>query len=345
MSGSRRAATRVLVIDDSVLVRQIVTRAFEDDPAIDVIGATRNGPSALRRAEALRPDVVVLDSPVAAVDGFPTLAELRSRWPELRAVIFGGASGGGAVRWAGPGATAFAFNPRGNGIGLSEARVRAELMPAIRRLGLVLADRSGERRAVLPIAPAGVIVIAVSTGGPDALSAVIGRLPEGLAVPILVVQHMPPDFTKLLAGRLDRQSALPVVEASAGSEVLPGHVYIAPGGRHMEIARMNEGVVVRLHDGPPENSCRPAADVLFRSAAEIYREQALAVVLTGMGRDGLRGAEAIRAAGGRVIAQSESTALIASMPGAIAAAGLANAVVALEEIGDLLTEHAIGSRS
>jgi two-component system chemotaxis response regulator CheB len=246
--------------------------------------------------------------------------------------------------------------------------VLTELMPAFRRLGAhaprAQALRAPAPRAHVPRAPdpdrptrtshfggslprtAGpfaVIVIAVSTGGPDALAEVLGRFPADLPVPVLVVQHMPPGFTRLLAERLDRRAAVSVVEASAGEAVQAGHVYIAPGGRHMALARTQGRIVVALNDGPRENSCRPAADVLFRSAAELYRELVLAVVLTGMGTDGLRGAETVRAAGGWVVAQTQSTSTIGSMPGAVAAAGLANTVVRLEELGHALTAHALRS--
>ena len=358
MSERALGVTRVLVVDDSVLVRRTVTRAFEGEPAIDIVGAVRNGPTAVLKAESLRPDVVILDSVVAATDGFPTLAELRRRQPDLRAVIFSNFSGEARVRWVGPGATSFARKAQPNGIGLSEEQVRTELMPAIRRLGttstrgmLRQPHRDGTQpevhaqAATAPLLLRGVpavIVIAVSTGGPDALTTVIGGLPAALADPVLVVQHMPPEFTKLLARRLDDHSPLNVVEASAGARVRRGQVYVAPGGHHMELARDGEDVAVRLHDGPRENGCRPAADVLFRSAAKLYRDGVVAVVLTGMGTDGLRGAEAVRAADGWVIAQSETTSVIPSMPGAVAAAGLANEVVRLEHMAEVLTEHVLG---
>ena len=181
-------------------------------------------------------------------------------------------------------------------------------------------------------------MIAVSTGGPNALAAVIPRLPLDLPVPVLVVQHMPPLFTKTLAERLDRASTLSVVEADAGDGVVAGRVYVAPGGRHMALSRTDGRVVVVLHDGPPENSCRPAADVLFRSAVEVYGAQVLAVVMTGMGHDGLAGATAVHGAGGVVIAQSKSSSVIASMPGAVADAELADAIVPLEDLSGVLIQ-------
>lgn len=349
MTGPLRPATRVLVVDDSVLVRRVVRRAFEREHAIDLVGAVRNGRAAVDKIETLRPDVVVLDSMVAASDGFPTLSEIRRRQPQLRAVIFSQLAArrpGESVPRVAAGPTRFASNPAPDGIGLTEEHVRSELLPLIEDAG----PRTGAASTPMPVAPdpnsdrrgpVSAIVIAVSTGGPDALVAIVGRLPADLPVPILVVQHMPAEFTRLLAGRLDRESPLRSVEASAGQDVLPGVIYIAPGGRHMALERTDGRVFVELHDGPPENSCRPAADVLFRSAAEVYRQNLLAVVLTGMGQDGLRGAASVRSAGGVVIAQSESSSVAVGMPGAVAAAGVAHAIVPLEDLGDALSERVL----
>jgi two-component system chemotaxis response regulator CheB len=345
------AVTRVLVIDDSVVVRRLVTRALEREPTVTVVAAMRNSRAAVVRAETLRPDVVLLDSEVAGEDGCPTLVELRRHHPDLRAVM------------------------RGEGAGLSEERVRRELLPEIRGRGARPAS-PGRRRsrtvteaaeAVEPaeavalaeaVDPAEVvdpgrrteidastraplavqaIVVAASTGGPDALAMLLAGIPAELPVPLIVVQHMPAEFTTMLATRLDRGAALQVSEAVAGERVRAGHVYIAPGGRHLVVESVPDGVVLAVHDGPRENSCRPAADVLFRSAAAVYGAGLLAVVLTGMGRDGLRGTEAVRRAGGRVLAQSTDSSVIASMPGAVAAAGLASEIVDLEAIGSRLT--------
>ena len=186
-----------------------------------------------------------------------------------------------------------------------------------------------------------VVVVGVSTGGPNALAEIVPALPVGLGVAVLVVQHMPVLFTGLLAERLDRLSAVSVVEAVDGELVVGGRVYIAPGGRHLSLAGSGVGVGgvrVVLGDGPPENSCRPAADVLFRSAVGCYGAATLAVVLTGMGRDGLAGARVVRAAGGFVVAQSEQSSVVASMPAAVAAAGLADAVVPLDQIAAKLID-------
>jgi two-component system, chemotaxis family, protein-glutamate methylesterase/glutaminase len=181
------------------------------------------------------------------------------------------------------------------------------------------------------------LTIAASTGGPDALSKVITRLPATLPVPVLIVQHMPPVFTKMFAERLDRSSAVTVVEAKDGVPVQPGVVYLAPGDYHLTVTGRAGTVLTRLTQGPPENSCRPAADVLFRSVAEVYGSTALAVVLTGMGQDGMRGAERLRETGAEVVAQDQASSVVWGMPGAVVTAGLADTVLPLEEIGAFLT--------
>ena len=326
-----RAATRLLVIDDSVLVRRLVSRTLAREPHVEVVGSMRNSRAAVVRSGALRPDVVLLDAEAAVDDDCLTLSELRREQPGLRIVM------------------------RGERDRLDEDVVLHELLPAI--LGVEVRMRPAARRArsapsvdgpaVAEVEASGVagadlrqrerpieaIAVAASTGGPDALDVVLAGLPASLAVPVFVVQHMPAEFTRMLAERLDRRSALPVVEASGGELVGPGRVYIAPGGRHLALARAADGVRIVVHDGPRENSCRPAADVLFRSAADVYGAGLLAIVLTGMGRDGLAGAEVIRRSGGHVIAQSEGSSVIASMPAAVATAGLADAVLDLGAIG------------
>jgi two-component system, chemotaxis family, protein-glutamate methylesterase/glutaminase len=185
---------------------------------------------------------------------------------------------------------------------------------------------------VAPAARVDVVVIGVSTGGPAALERVLPRLPRGLAVPVAVVQHMPAMFTRLLAERLAALGPLLVREAVDGALLAPGEVWIAVGGRHLALARTDAGVALRLDDGPAENSCRPAADVLFRTAAAAYGPGVLGVVLTGMGRDGVVGCEHIRDRGGAIVVQDRDSALVWGMPGAVAGAGLADAVVPLEDV-------------
>jgi two-component system chemotaxis response regulator CheB len=331
----------VLVVDDSVVVRRVVTRALAGERGMDVVGSARDGRDALAKVESLRPDVVILDLEMPVMGGLEALPEIRRRHPELPVIIYSHLTSPAAaatLQALALGATEFALKPSADGIGLAEESIRVELLPLIRAL---VAPR--ERASVFvpsaPAAPRGVIaavVIAVSTGGPNALAAVIPRLPRDLPVPVLIVQHMPPLFTKTLSERLDRASALSVVEAASGDDVVAGCVYVAPGGRHMALSRAGAKVVVVVHDGPPENSCRPAGDVLFRAAVDVYGAQVLAVVMTGMGRDGLAGAKAVHDAGGMVMAQSKSSSVIASMPGAVVDAGIVDAVVPLDDLSSEL---------
>jgi len=337
---------RVLVVDDSVVVRRVVTRAFEHEPAVEVIGTARDGRDALSKLDFLWPDVVILDLEMPVMDGFATLAEIRRNHAEIPVIVFSHLttrSATATLEALALGAAEFALKPTAQGIGLAEEHVRAELLPLINAL-TVPAPPPATARAMATPTPTvrgrvAAIVIAVSTGGPNALAEIIGRLPADLPVPVLIVQHMPPVFTKMLAERLDRQSAISVVEAAAGDVVEPGRVYLAPGGHHMALSGTGGRVTIALHDGPPENYCRPAADVLFRAAVDVYRSDVLAVVLTGMGRDGLRGSEAVRGAGGSVIAQSEATCTVASMPAAVASAGLADVVVGLDDLGTELVHR------
>jgi two-component system chemotaxis response regulator CheB len=190
----------------------------------------------------------------------------------------------------------------------------------------------------------GVVAIGVSTGGPNALQELLPRIPPNLPVPILLVQHMPPLFTKLLAERLCAQARVPVVEAVEGQEVKPGTVYIAPGGLHMEVKRIFGRTLIALHEGPPENSCRPAVDVLFRSIAKVYGPDSLGVVLTGMGQDGLNGCQHIKQVGGTVIAQEREGCAVWGMPGAVVDAGLACAVLSLEDIASEIGKRGVSTR-
>jgi two-component system chemotaxis response regulator CheB len=178
--------------------------------------------------------------------------------------------------------------------------------------------------------------VGCSTGGPDALAKVVQGFPKDLPVPVVVVQHMPPIFTKMFADRLDRASAVRVVEAEANTPLAAGTIYIAPGDKHLDVARLGTSVLTKLHEGPPENSCRPAVDPLFRAVARVYGAHALTVVLTGMGQDGKKGCEVLAAAGSEIVVQDEETSVVWGMPGAVAMAGLADSVLPLGSISDAL---------
>jgi two-component system, chemotaxis family, protein-glutamate methylesterase/glutaminase len=336
---------RVLIVDDAAVVRRVVARALKSEAGLELAGTAPNGRVAMAMIEHLRPDVVILDLEMPEMNGFETLAAIRRTHATLPVIVYSHLSAQGAaatLEALALGATDFALKPRADGIGLAVEQVRSELVPLI----IGLAPKSGgvaphsTSPVLQPLRRVSAVVVATSTGGPNALTTVLSDLPADFQVPILIVQHMPAVFTSTLAERLDRRCRLSVVEAVAGEPVTAGQVYIAPGEQHLEVVRRHGMVSTALHDGPKENSCRPAADVLFRSAADVYGDEALAVVLTGMGRDGLRGSQAVRDNGGSVIVESETTAVVSAMPSAVAAAGLAQMVLPIDRMGDELTRRA-----
>jgi two-component system chemotaxis response regulator CheB len=351
MSATPRQVARVLIVDDSIVARRILTKAIESDDALEVAGVAGNGRIGLEQISAARPDVVVLDLEMPEMDGPAMLKALRATDATLPVIVFSQVSERGAQATLDAlslGASGFALKPSTQG-DLTEESIRDDLLPLIKALARrncrpapqASMPAATTRRAgrVTPAA----IVIAVSTGGPQALATLVAALPRDLPVPMLIVQHMPAMFTEMLAARLDGLGTVRVSEAQDGELVQPGHAYLAPGGRHMEVRRTPAGIHVSLNDGPRENSCRPSADVLFRSAAAAFGARLLAVVLTGMGSDGLRGCEAVVAAGGRVLVQDRESSVIGSMPGGVAAAGLADAELPMAAIGPELGRRVAGT--
>jgi two-component system chemotaxis response regulator CheB len=347
----------VLVVDDSVVIRRLVTDALQAEPDIRVVGTAPNGKVALAKIQQLAPDIVTLDIEMPEMDGLTTIKEIRKTHAKLPVIMFStlSVSGGAATLEAlSSGASDYVTKPANVGsVRESMASVREQLIPRIRALtGRVApaAQRGASRPVKVAVAPAGppkqidLLAVGCSTGGPEALTNVLTRMPADLPVPVVVVQHMPPVFTRLFAERLDRASKLHVTEAVDGVTLQPGHVYIAPGDRHLEVVRHGTLARTRLHDGPPECFCRPAVDVLFRSVAAAYKGSALGLVLTGMGQDGKRGSESLREAGSRVVVQDEATSVVWGMPGAVAGAGLAEAVLPLDQIGSAVLERIIAMR-
>jgi two-component system chemotaxis response regulator CheB len=342
---------RVLVVDDSALVRRLVTTSLSLDTEIEVAGVATHGREAVELVEQLKPDAVTLDIEMPILDGLGALAEIRKRHPHLPVIMFSTLTEKGATKTLEAlslGASDFVTKPSNTtSMAESMASVREQLIPKLKAL-------VGARRIVGPgrvkptpppaptqlaepsSAPSEVLLIGCSTGGPDALSRVLEELPGELAVPVLVVQHMPPLFTAMFAERLDRVSALTVREAVEGDVPVPGEVLVAPGGFHLRVRRSAGVVRAHLDEGPQENFCRPAVDALFRSAAETYGGAATALILTGMGSDGLIGCRLLAEAGARIVVQDEQTSVVWGMPGAVATAGLAHEVLALDDIADKL---------
>ncbi len=348
---------RVLVVDDSVVIRKVVSEELNADPLIDVAGTAANGQIAIAKMTQVSPDLVILDVEMPDMDGLTALGLIRKSHPHVPVIMFSSLTERGAsttLEALALGASDYFAKPS-SGSGLEESRrmIREELIPEIK--ALCKRDTLPKTQILPPLSakglatPAGtgridVVAIGVSTGGPNALADVFQSLPADLAVPVLVVQHMPPMFTRLLAERLSHTSHFRTEEAKAGTVIEPGKAWIAPGDFHMLAARDGTRVRLLLNQDPAENSCRPAVDPLFRSVAKAYGANCLAVVLTGMGQDGLRGCESIRAAGGQIIVQDEATSVVWGMPGFVARAGLADKVLPLALIGNEIVRRVAATR-
>ena len=339
---------RVLVVDDSVVVRMLVAEALRADADLELAGLAANGKAALDKVAEVRPDVVVLDVEMPVMDGLETLKALRARDKRLPVVMFSTLTGRGTsttIEALTHGASDYVTKPSTSNREQSVQVLREELLPRLKALGA--RSRPAPRTAPRLPAPArsaaahpvDVVVVGVSTGGPNALAEMLPMLPADLPVPVLVVQHMPPMFTRLLAQRLDKACALPVAEAVGGESLEPGRVWLAEGGKHLVVSRRDGALVLTTNEDPPVNSCRPAVDVLFDSAVRAFGPRVLAVVLTGMGQDGLRGSEAVRAAGGQVICQDEETSVVWGMPRFVAETGVAEAVLPLDRVAGEITRR------
>jgi two-component system, chemotaxis family, protein-glutamate methylesterase/glutaminase len=342
---------RVLIVDDSVVIRRIVTDIISGDSDLEVAGVAANGRIALDRIPQVNPDIITLDIEMPEMDGLQVLKELRKRYPRLPVIMFSTLTERGATATIDAlslGASDYVAKPANVGkVGEGIAKVRDDLIPKIKALcgrAVPIIAKPPARPALRPaIAPrpllrmaaarVEIVAIGTSTGGPNALAELLPKLPADLPVPVVIVQHMPPVFTKLLADRLSAKSSLQVVEAAAGEQLGAGKVWIAPGNYHMGVEKAANGPRVKLNQEVPENSCRPSVDALFRSVTEVYGAATLGVVLTGMGQDGLRGCEYIREAGGQILIQDEASSVVWGMPGFVARAGLADKSLPLAEIG------------
>ena len=347
---------RILVVDDAVVIRKILTDLISAEPGLEVAGTAPNGRIALAKIPQVNPDLITLDVEMPEMDGLSTLKELRRTYRDLPVIMFSTLTErGGRVTMDAllSGANDYVTKP-GSVAGLAEgvATVREQLLPKIRALCGLAPEAEQPRvpvQAPRRAASTGrieVVAIGVSTGGPDALAQLFARLPADLPVPVVVAQHMPPTFTRLLAERLDAVGPLRVAEAAPGLPLLPGAAWIAAGGHHLVVQRSSAGAVQAFDDGPPENSCKPAVDVLFRSVAEVYGPSALGVVLTGMGKDGLRGCQHLRAAGASILVKDEASSVVWGMPGAVARAGLADRVLPMASVAGAIDARArLGRRS
>jgi two-component system chemotaxis response regulator CheB len=343
--------TRILVVDDAVVFRRLVSDVLNADPALEVVGTAANGRIALAKMTQVNPELVILDVEMPEMDGLATLAELRKHYPRVPVIMFSALTERGASATLDAlalGAADYFTKPANvGGLDASLQVIRDELVPRIKALCPAAAapPRAAASKVGFPAPVPGraqdidVLAIGASTGGPNALAELFSGLPADFPVPILIVQHMPPMFTRMMAERLSSQYALRVEEGASGTILQPGRGWVAPGDYHMAVVRDGLNVRVLIHKDPPENSCRPAVDVLFRSVAQTFGANTLAVILTGMGQDGLRGCEAIRAAGGQIVAQDEATSVVWGMPGFVVRAGLADRVLPLPQIAGEIVQR------
>ncbi|MBD2185045.1 chemotaxis response regulator protein-glutamate methylesterase [Planktothrix sp. FACHB-1355] len=345
---------RLLIVDDSVMVRRRVSEVLSNDPALEVAGVAANGQIALAKIAQVNPDLVILDVEMPEMDGLETLAAIRKTYPNLPTIMFSAFTERGAtatLEALSLGAKDYVTKPFQMGsIEAANQHLRQELIPKIKvfcgesietttlnsdrdlKTSSINQQLTYRKRAIRNPKPIEAIAIGVSTGGPNALAAILPQFRADFPVPILIVQHIPPMFSQRLATRLNARCQIPVIEGFDGAKLEPGTAYIAPGDFHMSVDRLGSIVQLRIHQSPPENSCRPAVDVLFRSVAQTYGAGALAVVLTGMGHDGLRGCEGIRSAGGQIFVQDKASSVVWGMPGFVAKAGLADKMLPLDQI-------------
>ncbi|MFM9856867.1 chemotaxis response regulator protein-glutamate methylesterase [Pseudoxanthobacter sp. M-2] len=350
---------RVMIVDDSMLIRSIVGGWLRAAPDLEVVATHANGRRAVDDVAKSRPDVVVLDLEMPEMDGLTALPLILERAPGTVVLVASSLTRRGAeisLRALTRGAADYLAKPEAVQGQSGAEPFRDELLAKIRALGRrsrpSSAARTSERKAAAaaptvaarvkaPVklraynpGPVSAIVVGSSTGGPQALNRLFTAIGPAIGhLPVLVTQHMPPTFTAILAEHVARAAGRPAAEGQHGETVRPGHIYVAPGGRHMSITQSGGVASIQLNDDPPVNFCRPAVDVLFDAASAVYRSGLLGIVLTGMGADGARGSTTITGAGGNVLAQDEATSVVWGMPGAVVAAGAAFEVLPISDIG------------
>lgn len=343
---------RVLVVDDSALMRKLIPLILERDPDIEVVGTAMDGAFALRKIAELQPDIVTLDLEMPRMDGLETLRMIMRGAP-LPVIVFSTHSKEGAYstfKALALGAIDFVPKPKNAAAGNLEpvALQLAEKIKVAKRAGgrksipqpVLEIPPSSKKRSRPAVPPNRIIAIGISTGGPNALQYLLTQFPADFPATFVVVQHMPEGFTDMFARRLDECCALDVHEAKSGDLLIAGRVLICPGNRHMMVRRMPRGEMVVLSDTPPINGHRPSADVLFHSVAQEFGLTSVGIIMTGMGEDGAEGIGAIKAAGGMTIAQSEETCVVSGMPRAAMMKGFVQKVLPLDTLGaHLLSQY------
>ncbi len=354
---------KVLIVDDSVVFRSQIAAALTGTPQIEVVGSAPNGSIALQKLDQLSVDLVTLDMEMPDMDGIAVLKAIRERKHKVRVIIFSAQTIRGAekaLQALKAGADDVISKPSSSEEATDykspQERIREILVPKIhqflekREKTSLTPERREEKLELFPKTPPlgafeklpltgfqpSAVVIASSTGGPTALETIFTQIPQSLEIPIIIAQHMPPVFTQILAKRLGDLSKKPCNEAKHGDILKPGHIYVAPGDYHLQVAHSSGEVVLELNQGPQRNSVRPAADYLFESAAAVFRNRLLGIVLTGMGQDGLQGSIAIKQAGGRILIQDEPSCVVFGMPGAVFKANCYDGMGDLQMISGVL---------
>jgi two-component system chemotaxis response regulator CheB len=360
--GSSRG--RVMIVDDSAVVRGLVSRWVTESGQFEVVGTANNGKVAIELVDRAQPDIVLLDLDMPELDGIGTLPHLLRKRPQMSVIVVSTLTQRNAdisLKCLSLGAVDCLPKPESSREVTTSTGFRGELIAKLQGLAAsrhrkpvaqaaalrpepALRPTAVARPRPMTVAPR-CLLIGASTGGPRAVTQVVAGLGAAMQrVPVLIVQHMPPIFTGVFAEQLRAQSGIPAREAQHGEKLMPGQIYVAPGGRHMGLVRGEAHPTIRLDDGPQVNFCRPAVDVLWHDAAAVFGASALAVVLTGMGSDGTHGAQSLVEAGATVLAQDEATSTVWGMPGSIAKAGLAHEILPLDRIAPALKAALTGGR-
>ncbi len=344
-----------MVVDDSAVIRGLLTRILESDPAISVVASVQNGEVALLKVQSEAIDVAILDIEMPVMDGLTALPKLIESKPGLQVIMASTLTRKNAdvsIKALSLGAADYVTKPSSTTELHSADKFKRDLNEKVKALGNARRAGPSDRPVAKTVSPIAAnsgtqaniqlrkasmfqptaIAIASSTGGPQALLSVLGGLDPAIRQPVFITQHMPPTFTTLLAEHIERAAGRPCREGQDGEAVSAGRIYVAPGAKHMLIERDGTAVRIRLNDGPPENFCKPAADPMFRSLAQVYGSRLFAIVLTGMGADGSKGGRNIIEAGGTIVAQDQDSSVVWGMPGAAATAGLCSAVLPLAQI-------------
>lgn len=363
---------RVLVVDDTIVYRTSVSDIIKEIPCAELVGVAHNGKIALAKIEALKPDILTLDIEMPVMNGLEVLAELKKNHPGVGAIMLSTLTADGSemtMQALELGAFDFILKPQSSSLAegkreikrllqpmleaFAKSKIASKLLhrpeallnsrPALRKIGTGFPS-PGQTHAALPQLASSsakrqkseIITIGISTGGPNALSQMLPKLPGNINVPVLVVQHMPPVFTKSLAASLDKKCALSVKEAEDGEAIQPNTIYIAPGGKQMKLVAATDGQnrLIKITNDPPENSCKPSVDYLFRSIGDYYVGRTTAVIMTGMGSDGTKGLEILKTKGAHIIAQDEASCVVYGMPKAPIDRGLAHVIAPLSKIAD-----------